>query len=68
MTTQRSMALALGLGLLMSLPVAVGAQIAVSGNDNKVVNVNGVTTNPPPDTVSIIDLKASPCSSGTARA
>ena len=39
------------------------AQIAVSANDNKVVNVNGavkVVPNPPPDTVAIIDLKASP--------
>jgi hypothetical protein len=63
MTTHRPIALALGLVLLASFPAVVGAQIAVSGNDNKVVNVNGVTTvvtNPPPDTVSIIDLKASP--------
>src|SRR5437762_684425 len=40
-----------------------GAQIAVSGNDNKVLLVNGVVTvvqNPPSDTVSVIDLKASP--------
>jgi len=39
------------------------AQIAVSANDNKLVNVNGTNTvvkNPPPDTVAIIDLKASP--------
>ena len=39
------------------------AQIAVSVNDNKVVNVNGVNTfikNPPPDTLTIIDLKAKP--------
>ncbi len=45
------------------LAPAVGAQIAVSGNDNKVLLVNGVVTvvaNPPSDTVSIIDLKASP--------
>ncbi|MGH7303343.1 MAG: YncE family protein [Candidatus Rokuibacteriota bacterium] len=61
--THRHIALAVGLVLLGFFPAAVGAQIAVSGNDNKVVNVNGVTTvvpNPPPDTVSIIDLKASP--------
>jgi len=35
----------------------------VSANDNKVVNINGKTTvvpNPPPDTVTLIDLKASP--------
>ena len=39
------------------------AQIAISGNDNKVLLVNGVVTvvqNPPADTVSVIDLKASP--------
>jgi DNA-binding beta-propeller fold protein YncE len=63
MTTHRPIALTLALVLLASFPAVVGAQIAVSGNDNKVVNVNGVTTvvtNPPPDTVSIIDLKASP--------
>jgi DNA-binding beta-propeller fold protein YncE len=63
MTTHRFLALAVGLVLLASFPAAGGAQIAVSGNDNKVLNVNGVTTvvtNPPPDTVSIIDLKASP--------
>ena len=63
MTTHRYIALAVSLALLASFPAVVGAQIAVSGNDNKVVNVNGVVTvvtNPPPDTVSIIDLKASP--------
>jgi len=39
------------------------AQIAVSANDNKVVNDNGtvkVVPNAPPDTVAVIDLKASP--------
>jgi DNA-binding beta-propeller fold protein YncE len=39
------------------------AQIAVSANDNKVVNDNGivkVVPNAPPDTVALIDLKASP--------
>jgi DNA-binding beta-propeller fold protein YncE len=39
------------------------AQIAVAANDNKVVNDNGtvkVVPNAPPDTVAIIDLKASP--------
>jgi DNA-binding beta-propeller fold protein YncE len=63
MTTHRHAALAVGLILLASFPAVVGAQIAVSGNDNKVLNVNGVVTvvtNPPPDTVSVIDLKASP--------
>jgi DNA-binding beta-propeller fold protein YncE len=51
--------------VLLAIAVAstAGAQIAVSGNDNKVVLVNGVVTvvpNAPPDTVAIIDLKASP--------
>ena len=35
--------------------------IAVSGNDNKVFNVNGVVTvlpNPSSDTVAVIDLKS----------
>jgi hypothetical protein len=48
---------ALVLIVILSLAPAVGAQIAVSGNDNKVVNVNGVVTvvrNPPPDTVTIL--------------
>jgi DNA-binding beta-propeller fold protein YncE len=39
------------------------AQIAVSSNDNKVTLDNGtvkVVPNPPPDTVTILDLKASP--------
>jgi DNA-binding beta-propeller fold protein YncE len=39
------------------------AQIAVSANDNKVILVNGVVKpvpNAPPDTVTVIDLKASP--------
>jgi DNA-binding beta-propeller fold protein YncE len=61
MTLRRPVALAL-LAVLAVAPAA-GAQIAVSGNDNKVVLVNGVVTvvpNPAPDTVSIIDLKASP--------
>jgi DNA-binding beta-propeller fold protein YncE len=40
-----------------------GAELAVSANDNKVINVNGtvkVVPNAPSDTVAIIDLKASP--------
>jgi DNA-binding beta-propeller fold protein YncE len=58
-----------GSGWLVALLAVVAvapsaeAQIAVSANDNKVVNVNGKVTvvpNPPPDTVAIIDLKASP--------
>src|SRR5262245_63244600 len=65
MTLHRHPPLALGLALLaaLALPVSAGAQLAVSGNDNKVLNVNGVLTvvpNPPPDTVSVIDLKQSP--------
>ena len=57
--------LAAGLGCLALLSMAspASAQIAVSGNDNKVVLVNGVVTvvqNAPPDTVSVIDLKTSP--------
>jgi DNA-binding beta-propeller fold protein YncE len=57
--------LALALPLLGTLAVAAPAsgQVAVSGNDNKVMLVNGVVTvvpSPPADTVSIIDLKASP--------
>jgi DNA-binding beta-propeller fold protein YncE len=38
------------------------ADIAVSANDNKVTLVKGITTvvaNPPPDTITIIDLKSS---------
>jgi DNA-binding beta-propeller fold protein YncE len=61
MTLRRPATFAL-LAILTVAPPA-GAQIAVSGNDNKVVLVNGVVTvvpNPPPDTVSVIDLKASP--------
>src|SRR5881628_3307471 len=45
----------------LSLPAA--AQLAVSANDGKAVLVDGVNTvpaNPPPDTVTIIDLGASP--------
>jgi DNA-binding beta-propeller fold protein YncE len=65
MTFHRHAPLTVGLALLAILTVAppARAQIAVSGNDNKVVNVNGVVTvvaNPLPDTVSVIDLKASP--------
>jgi DNA-binding beta-propeller fold protein YncE len=46
---------------LLSFPAA--AQLAVSANDNKVLNVEGRNTvieNPPPDTVTIIDLGATP--------
>src|SRR4029453_12389036 len=65
MTLRRHTPLALGLALLaaLTLPLSAGARLAVSGNDNKVLNVNGVVTvvpTPPPDTVSLIDLKQSP--------
>ena len=62
MNAQRSLTLAILLALL-AVTATVNAQIAVSANDNKVVNINGKTTvvpNPPPDTVALIDLKASP--------
>jgi hypothetical protein len=39
------------------------AQLAVSSNDNKVRNLAGVNTvvrNPPPDTVTILDLGVTP--------
>jgi hypothetical protein len=65
MTSQRRAPIVLVLALLavaVAAPI-VDAQIAVSANDNKVVLVNGVVTvvnGAPPDTVSVIDLKASP--------
>jgi DNA-binding beta-propeller fold protein YncE len=65
MTPYRRAPLTVALALLALVTVAPAAraQIAVSGNDNKVVLVNGVVTvvpNAPPDNVAIIDLKASP--------
>ena len=65
MTLRRRPAVAIAIVMLATLAAArgAGAQIAVSANDNKVLLVNGVVTvvqNPPADTVSIIDLKASP--------
>jgi hypothetical protein len=65
MIPRRRAPLAAGLALLATAAnaPAARAQIAVSANDNKVVLVNGVVTvvsNPPPDTVSVIDLKTSP--------
>ena len=48
---------------ILSVVSAAQAQIAVSANDNKVQLVNGavkVLSNPPSDTVSVIDLKVSP--------
>ncbi len=59
----RASLLAVALSLLPWLATDVGAQIAVSANENKVVNVNGTNTvieNAPPDTVTILDLGASP--------
>src|SRR5215475_10691820 len=58
----------LGLAVLGLTTFALGvpaasAQIAVSANDNKIVNVDGtnqIVENPRPDTATIIDLGASP--------
>jgi DNA-binding beta-propeller fold protein YncE len=65
MSLLRRTLLTFGLTLLvlLSLAPSAGAQIAVSANDNKVLNVNGVVkvvANPPADTVAVIDLKSSP--------
>lgn len=52
--------------VLFTLPLlsfSASAQLAVSANDNKVINVNGanqVVQNPPADTVTIVDLGMSP--------
>jgi DNA-binding beta-propeller fold protein YncE len=51
------------LPLFLAVASRANAQIAVSANDNKVVLENGavkVVPNPPPDTVSIIDLSSMP--------
>ena len=54
------------LGFALALPLfssAATAQIAVSANDNKIALVDGVNTvpaNPPPDTVTVLDIGASP--------
>jgi len=59
----RASVLAVVLSLLPWLSTSAGAQIAVSANENKVVNINGTNTvveNAPPDTVTILDLGASP--------
>lgn len=63
MTRLNSAVVAAALVAGVGLAPGAEAQIAVSANDNKVVNVNGtvkVVPNPPPDTVAIIDLSASP--------
>jgi DNA-binding beta-propeller fold protein YncE len=53
-----------GVCLALSLAAAPAwAQIAVSSNDHKVTQENGVTknvANPPPDSITILDLGASP--------
>jgi DNA-binding beta-propeller fold protein YncE len=59
----RASTLAVVLSLLPWLSIGAGAQIAVSANDNKVVNIDGVNNivqNPPPDNATIIDLGVSP--------
>jgi DNA-binding beta-propeller fold protein YncE len=56
-------ALAAALLTLPLLTAGAAAQILVSANENKAILVDGVNTvvqNPPPDTVSIIDLNVSP--------
>jgi DNA-binding beta-propeller fold protein YncE len=53
----------LACAVLVSPMIAAGAELAVSANDNKVVLVNGqvkTVENPRPDTVSIIDIAATP--------
>jgi len=55
--------LAFALAVFPLLTAAASAQIAVSANDNKVVNVDGknnIVQNAPADTVTIIDLSAKP--------
>ncbi len=55
--------LAVALVTLPLLSFSAAAQLAVSANDNKVINVNGViqiVQNPPADTVTIVDLGVSP--------
>ena len=53
-----------GLGMIMALMMgAAQAEIAISSNDGKVLLKDGVVTlpaNPPPDTLTVIDLSASP--------
>jgi len=63
MTFRMSHTTGLALITLPLLSFGAAAQIAVSSNDNKVINVNGVNQiveNPPADTVTIVDLGASP--------
>jgi YVTN family beta-propeller protein len=54
---------ALALLVLLVPPTYANAQLAVSSNDTKVVNIDGVNKivqNPPPDNVTIVDLGVSP--------
>src|SRR2546422_6457165 len=62
MNPPRLVALIALLAVFAFVPVAQG-QLLLSTNDNKVALVNGVTTvvkSPPPDTLTVIDLKAWP--------
>jgi DNA-binding beta-propeller fold protein YncE len=62
MTAQRRV-FALVLTAALALATAAHAQLAVTSNDNKVTLDNGtmkIVPNPAPDTVTVIDLKASP--------
>ena len=62
MKAQRSLVAVMVVAVL-AVAASASAQLAVSANDNKLVLVNGAATvvrNPPPDTVTVIDLKASP--------
>ena len=57
----RAIASVFAAAVLLGTPAA--AQIAVSANESKVALVDGVVTtvrNPPPDTVTVLDLSASP--------
>jgi len=61
--TPRVSAFAAAILAALLVPLAANAQIAVSANDNKPVLVDGavkIQPNPAPDTVTIIDLAASP--------
>ena len=54
---------ALSLAALISASSGAVAELALSANDGKAVLIDGVNTvpaNPPPDSVTIIDLSASP--------
>ncbi|HZN53318.1 MAG TPA: YncE family protein, partial [Methylomirabilota bacterium] len=62
MKTLRLVALISFLAVVAFVPAAHG-QLLLSTNDNKVTLVNGVATvvkSPPPDTLTVIDLKAWP--------